>query len=111
MQAIRKLNNNAVIARDSQGREVVALGRGLGFGKDFPREIAAADIERTFYRVDADAQRIMQDLPTDVVLFTAKVMDIAVNELSYELSPNATLIMADHISFAIERQKKVSSSI
>lgn len=106
MLAIRKLNNNAVIARDSLGREVVALGRGLGFGGDFPREIPAADIERTFYRIDADGQRIMQDLPTDVVLFTAKIMDIAVNELPYELSPNATLVMADHIAFAIERQKK-----
>lgn len=36
MLAIRKLNNNAVICRDSRGREVVALGKGVGFGGDFP---------------------------------------------------------------------------
>ena len=40
MLAIRKLNNNAVICRDSRGREVVALGKGVGFGGDFPRELA-----------------------------------------------------------------------
>ena len=106
MLAIRKLNNNAVICRDSRGREVVALGKGVGFGGDFPRELSMADIERTFYSVDAQGQRIMQDLPADVVLFTAKVMDIVENELPYELSPNAVLIMADHLAFAIARQKK-----
>lgn len=106
MQAIRKLNNNAVICRDSRGREIVALGKGVGFGGDFPRELAMADIERTFYSIDVQGQRIMQDLPADVVLFTAKVMDIVENELPYELSPNAVLIMADHLAFAIARQKK-----
>ena len=58
MLAIRKLNNNAVICRDSRGREVVALGKGVGFGADFPRELSMADIERTFYSVDAQGQRI-----------------------------------------------------
>lgn len=106
MLAIRKLNNNAVIARDSLGREIVALGRGIGFGGDFPRDISPSEVERTFYRIDEDGQRIMRDLPAEVVIFTAKVMDIAANELPYELGPNAVLVMADHISFAIERQKK-----
>ena len=106
MLAIRKLNNNAVICRDSRGREVVALGKGVGFGGDFPRELAMDHIERTFYSIDAEGQRIMQDLPADVVLFTAKIMDIVENELPYELSPNAVLIMADHIAFAIARQRK-----
>lgn len=106
MQAIRKLNNNAVICRDSLGREIVALGKGVGFSGDFPRELAMADIERTFYSIDAQGQHIMQDLPADIVLFTAKVMDIVENELPYELSPNAVFIMADHLAFAIARQKK-----
>lgn len=80
MLAIRKLNNNAVICRDSRGREVVALGKGVGFGGDFPRELAMDHIERTFYSIDAEGQRIMQDLPADVVLFTAKIMDIVERE-------------------------------
>ena len=106
MLAIRRLNNNAVIARDAAGREVVALGRGVGFGGELPREIPNAQIERTFYDIDADGQRIMQDLPADVVLFTAKIMDIAANELPYELGPNAVLVMADHIAFALVRHKQ-----
>ena len=39
MLAIKKLNNNAVLCRDGQGRDVIAMGRGVGFGGDFPREL------------------------------------------------------------------------
>lgn len=106
MLAIRKLNNNAVICRDSLGHEAIALGKGIGFGGDFPHEISVEQVERTFYNIDPQGQRIMEDLPADVVVFAANVMDIVANELPYELSSNIALIMADHLSFAIERHRK-----
>ena len=31
MLAIKKLNNNAVLCRDGQGRDVIAMGRGENF--------------------------------------------------------------------------------
>lgn len=105
MQAIRKLNNNAVVCISGDGSEVIALGKGIGF-EAMPREIPISQIERTFYNIDSNGQNIMKDLPAEVILFSAKVMDIASNELPYELSQNAVLLMADHIAFAIERTKK-----
>lgn len=41
MLAIKKLNNNAVLCRDGQGRDVIAMGRGVGFGGEFPPRAAA----------------------------------------------------------------------
>lgn len=105
MRAIRRLNNNAVVCRDSTGREVIAMGKGVGFG-DVPRDLALSEVERTFYDLDEGGQNVMSDLPPEVVLFAARIMDIAVNELSYELSPNAVLLLADHLNFAIERVRK-----
>ena len=105
MRALRKLNNNAVVCIDSVGREVVAMGKGLGFGK-LPLEIGLEKIERTFYNIDSSGQNMMRDLPAEVVILAAKVIDIAANELPYELSPNAVLLLADHIAFAIERTRK-----
>ena len=64
-----------------------------------------ADIERTFYSIDAQGQRIMQDLPADVVLFTAKVMDIVENELPTSSVP-MRCSSCDHLAFAVARQKK-----
>lgn len=84
---------------------MVAMGKGLGFG-ELPREISLSEIERTFYNIDLNGQNIMKDLPSEVVIFTAKIIDIASNELPYELSPNTILRLADHIAFAIERTRK-----
>lgn len=106
MLAIKKLNNNAVLCRDGQGRDVIAMGRGVGFGGDFPRELPLSKIEHTFYDIDPKGQDVMRDLPSDIVMFAAKVMDIVANELPYDLSTNATLFMADHLSFAVARAQK-----
>lgn len=105
MQAIRKINNNVVVCIDSSGKELIAMGKGIGFEKT-PREIRLSEIERTFYELDESHIAVMQDLPIDVINFCAKFMDIAKNELDYELSPNVTLSLADHVAFAIERCKK-----
>lgn len=90
---------------NKDGCEIIALGRGIGFG-EMPREIPVSKIERTFYNIDLNGQNIMKDLPSEVVLFSAKIMDVASNELPYEFSQNAVLLLADHIAFAIERAKK-----
>lgn len=105
MLAKRKLNNNAVLCIDSAGSEMIAMGKGVGFGT-LPREISPAEIERTFYNISPADQNVMQDLPADVVLFAAKIIDIASNELPYPLSSNAPLLLADHINFAMERVRK-----
>ena len=55
MLAIKKLNNNAVLCRDGQGRDVIAMGRGVGFGGEFPRELPLSKIEHTFYDIDPKA--------------------------------------------------------
>ena len=81
------------------------MGKGVGFG-DIPRDLALSEVERTFYDLDEGGINVMSDLPAEVVMFAAKIIDIAKNELSYELSPNAVLLLADHLSFALERVRK-----
>lgn len=105
MRALRKINNNAVICLDSTGQEMIAMGKGLGFGT-LPRDISLAEVERTFYNIDERYVAVMRDLPADVLDFAARIVDIARNELPYELSPNAVLTLADHIAFTLERARK-----
>lgn len=90
---------------DSTGREAIALGKGLGFG-DIPRELKLSEVERTFYDLDEGGVNVMNDLPVEVLMFAARIVDIAIGELSYELSPNAVLLLADHLNFALERVRK-----
>lgn len=105
MRGLRKINNNAVICLDSTGQEMIAMGKGIGFGT-LPREIPLAQVERTFYKVDERYLGVLRDLPPDVLDFSARLLDIARNELPYTLSPNAILTLADHIAFTIERARR-----
>ena len=105
MRGLRKINNNAVICLDSTGQEMIAMGKGIGFGT-LPREIPLAQVERTFYNVDERYLGVLRDLPPDVLDFSARLLDIARNELPYILSPNAILTLADHIAFTIERARR-----
>lgn len=105
MRVVKKINNNVAVCVDAAGRELVAFGKGIGFGA-IPRDVPLKDIQRTFYNIDDSGQNIMRDLPSEVVLFSARIIDAAVNELPYDLSPNAVLLLADHIAFALERTRK-----
>ena len=52
MKITKKINTSAALALDSTGREVVVLGKGIGF-PPVPYELNdLSKIERTFYDVD-----------------------------------------------------------
>lgn len=105
MQAIRKINNNAAICLDGKGRELVALGNGIGFGR-LPKDVALADISRTFYGVDAKYLDLIGEMPEDVLEFSGQLADICRATLSYELSPNLPITLADHVAFMIKRARE-----
>ena len=105
MRAIRKINNNAAVCVDGKGRELVALGQGIGFGT-LPREVALADITRTFYSVDTRYLDIIGEIDGEVLEFSAQLADLCRATLSYELSPNLPITLADHIGFMIERANR-----
>ncbi len=105
MRVIKSINNNAAICEDGKGRELIALGTGIGFGA-VPREVSLSDITRTFYGVDPKYLGLVSELPEDVLEFAAQLADLARTSLSYELSPNLPVTLADHISFAIKRARE-----
>ena len=80
MQALRRINNNVALCRDGSGRELIAMGKGVGFGS-FPRELALSEIERTFYDTDEKYRQLVAELPEDVLAFAARIVEIAGNEL------------------------------
>ena len=43
MKAVKRLNNNVVVCTDRKGRELIAIGKGIGFG-EMPKDISINDI-------------------------------------------------------------------
>ena len=61
MKAIKKINNNVAYCVDGNGRELIALGKGIGFGS-FPRDLSLTEIERTFYNIDSRVSSAIADI-------------------------------------------------
>ena len=106
MLVTKKINNNAAVCVDGNGRELVAFGKGVGF-PSMPYELTDLSlIDQTFYDVDHRYLPLLSDIPPDVIDFTARQMALIQSELPYETSSNLILTLADHLAFAVERSKK-----
>ena len=107
MRVAKRINNNAVMCVDSKGRSVVAFGKGISFSINKETgELPLSAIERTFYNVDEHYLALLEELSPEVLAVSADVIEAADLELPYELSHNAVLALADHITFAIQRERK-----
>lgn len=105
MRVVKRINNNAAICEDAAGRQLIALGRGIGFG-DLPREVSLADVQRTFYDIDDKYLALIDEVDPTVLEFAAQLADIATQQLSYDLSPNLPITLADHTQFALKRARE-----
>lgn len=106
MTVVKKINNNAAICRDGNGQELIAFGRGIGFPHT-PYELAdLSRIDRTFYNVSSQYIPLLNDIPQEIIQFTARMVTSIQDRLPYETNSNLVLTLADHISFAIERSRR-----
>ena len=106
MKIIKAINNNAALALDQNGKELVVFGRGIGYHK-VPYELTnLSKIERTFYDVNPQYFEIAGQLPQSILIASADIAEHAEFELDCELNPNLPFTLADHLNFAIERKKK-----
>lgn len=105
MLVIRNINNNVSVCLDSRGKEVVVFGKGVGFIKP-PAEVPLFRIERTFYEISEKYISLLNEIPPEVIDFTARQMTLVQSRVSYEMNPNLVMILADHLAFAMERTRK-----
>ena len=104
------INNNVVSSRDADGKEVVAMGKGIGFGKKKGDILSEAGIDKIFTLEDETALRQFKDLlagiPLEYLQVSNEIISYAKEKLDTELHPNIYLTLTDHISFAIRRKEE-----
>lgn len=106
MEVLKKLGNNAAICKDNSGRELIAVGLGIGFPK-CPYVLEDLDkIDRTFYNVDSEYVSLFEEIDAEIFKLSADVIDLAVTMLSAPLKQSAIFTLADHLNFALVRLKK-----
>ena len=104
MEVIKKLGNNAAICKDNSGRELIAIGLGIGFPKCPYILEDLSKIDRT--NVDKEYLNLFEYIDSEIFSIAADVIDLATTMLSVPLKHNAQYTLADHLNFAIERMDK-----
>lgn len=110
MKIDKVINNNIVSALDPEGKEIVVMGRGLGFGAKPGKEIPEAKIEKIF-RLDSQNtmnrfKELLSNLPLEHIQVSAEIINYAKSVLNRSLNQNIYVTLTDHINFAIERFRK-----
>ncbi len=106
MWILKKINNNCALARDDSGQDLVVFGKGIAYRRP-PYELKdLSQVERTFYGMEGAGIAALKDIPEDVLLLAADIIDYAGEKLDVDFNPNAPVTLADHINFAIQRVRQ-----
>ncbi|SOC16117.1 Transcription antiterminator [Brochothrix thermosphacta] len=111
MKVIRSFNNNAVLVKDVDLTEWIVIGNGIGFNKKVNDAIDKSKIERRFVAESRSA--LMDEGVISLLKMDSKIVETASeitrkveHSLNIKFENYNYLILADHISFVIERATK-----
>lgn len=105
----RVYNNNVVQAYDADGKEMIVMGRGLGFQKKNGDSLNPEQIEKTFVLQNnlqsTDVHEILKTVSQEELILVNQLIHRAeeVLESTFELS--LYLAIGDHLHYTLERNR------
>ncbi len=110
LRICKVINNNVVSCTDSDGRELVVMGRGIGFGAKPGKLLDASAVEKIF-RMDTPEQAsrlqdVFGQLPPEMLELCTQIIDYAKTAIGRELNESIYLTLGDHILFALNLSQR-----
>lgn len=110
MTVIKTLNNNMVLARDSDGNDRICQGKGIGFRKKSGDSIVWSQVERSYIPENEQDRRYFQQLfseiPDEYWEIAEKVVEYGRDQYQIKVSDRVILPLCDHMAGSVERYKK-----
>lgn len=110
MKISRVFNNNVVLATDDGAREVVLIGRGLGFGARPGDDVDPSRVERTFTPSEGQpAERIaafLEAIPLEDIELAEEIIRLGRAAFGDQVTRHMLFALADHLSFALRRARE-----
>ena len=109
MKILKVLNNNAVVCAGEDGKETIAMGRGIAFQQKAGSELDHAKIEKTFVLQTEEKssrfQKFIKDIPMEDVFLAEKIISHAQVSATKEFDDSIYITLTDHLSSALERMR------
>ena len=105
---IKKIfNNNVILTENEAGRAIVAMGKGLAFGRRVGSKIASESIER-IYTLSSKGmmekfQELVASISSDYLQASNEIIDYAQKVLESKLNESVYVSLTDHIHMAVYR--------
>jgi beta-glucoside operon transcriptional antiterminator len=110
MKVVKVINNNLIKSFDENNNETLVMGCGLGFKKIPGDEVDESLIERVYTCNDKSKSnqliKLLENIPLEHIQVTNQIISFAKTSLGKKLNKNIYITLADHINFALERQKE-----
>ena len=111
----RVFNNNVAMVTSDDGSELIVIGRGLCFGRHAGDAIDEASVEKTYALQEGTSQdsrtidrlaHLLESIPTVNLVISEDIVQMLRRELNVDINDKILIALADHISLALERERK-----
>ncbi len=109
MKVVKVINNNTVSTVLDSKKEVILTGAGIGFKKRPGDSVDMEKVEKVYQRKDrlfARYEQIYRHIPPGYFQMAEEILAYAQKGLGASLSQQTVFALADHIAFAVERQRQ-----
>jgi transcriptional antiterminator len=107
LQVKKVLNNNVVIVSDASNKELIVIGKGIGFSKKHGDPILDDQVDKLFVLNDENEQKQYKTLLSYIDENTIEIInDVIVhigNRFDNRLNEHIHVALTDHIAFAVKR--------
>lgn len=112
MEFQKKINNSVAWVIDESGQRVIAIGKGISFGKTTGEKLDPTEVERIFKSEENGKEnsqtinRAIAEIPAEVLELTESISEQAAQALNIpEFDNSHYLALADHLNYALKRNE------
>lgn len=104
------LNNNVIVSRNEEGKEVIAMGRGLAFSKKNGDFVNKTAVDKVFVLQEDENidhfVELLKQIPIEYFMITDKIIQKAKLVLGKPLNENLYISLSDHLYGVVDRYVK-----
>lgn len=110
MEVKRNLNNNVVITEDKNGKEIIVMGKGIGYQKSKGDVTDESKVNKIFRIANQDIsnklQELLNNIPIEHMKLSDEIIGYAQRKLGKKLNEGIYISLSDHMHNAIQRIKE-----
>ncbi|QYK69356.1 Transcription antiterminator LicT [Paenibacillus sp. S02] len=110
MKVIKVLNTSIVLAKREDHKEIIVMGKGIGFKSKPGDFVDENEIEKIYVleneSMSSDLTALMKETPKEYLILADEIISYAKNALSSHLNEHLYVSLTDHLYMATKRFKE-----